>query len=78
MFQSIDLSSNFYFRWVIFLVLIITKKYLKQKYYIFIICFSYGYDITHTVQINMALPENLLCLKPSPTEEQQHIGTKIN
>ncbi|XP_054263267.1 polyphosphoinositide phosphatase-like isoform X2 [Macrosteles quadrilineatus] len=33
MFQSIDLSSNFYF--------------------------SYGYDITHTLQVNMAIPKNV-------------------
>uniref|UniRef100_A0A1B6BYX7 SAC domain-containing protein n=1 Tax=Clastoptera arizonana TaxID=38151 RepID=A0A1B6BYX7_9HEMI len=33
MFQSIDLSSNFYF--------------------------SYSYDITHTLQVNLAIPENI-------------------
>ncbi|KAL1117128.1 hypothetical protein AAG570_004456, partial [Ranatra chinensis] len=40
MFQTVDLSSNFYF--------------------------SYSYDITHTMQVNMALPVNLHCFKPSP------------
>lgn len=46
MFQSIDLSSNFYF--------------------------SYSYDITHTVQVNMAIPK---CLKSDSKNEKNVSNT---
>lgn len=55
MFQSIDLSSNFYFRFVpVYFCLIFLKKKKKLRDYVFV--FSYSYDMTHTLQLNLTFP----------------------
>ncbi|XP_073975881.1 polyphosphoinositide phosphatase FIG4 [Rhodnius prolixus] len=50
MFQSIDLSSNFYF--------------------------SYSYDLTHSLQINMALPKGLKDMVEDVKEEQENVNKR--
>lgn len=40
-------------------------------------CFSYSYDLTHSLQINMALPKGLKDMVEDVKEEQENVNKRL-